>query len=128
MHIRNDLPDASLILHYIGDCFCETYTQGFGSTKIGIYFALSSTIIRNRYVTDLRSLLRKVLVFSLAIIFILVIYGTQSSNEIYSGYFEPYKIKNSTDIMTFSIDNSTYRQGQTIYFAGQVNHFYEGTR
>ena len=30
--------------------------------------------------------------------------------------------------MTFSIDNSTYRQGQTIYFAGQVNHFDEATK
>src|SRR5439155_21756452 len=35
---------------------------------------------------------------------------------------------NSTNIMTFSIDNSTYRQGQTIYFAGQVNHFDEGAK
>src|SRR2546425_5841169 len=61
-------------------------------------------------------------------ILVLVIYGSQSSNEINSGYFEPYKIKNSTDIMTFSIDNSTYRQGQTIYFAGQVNHFDEGSK
>src|SRR5437867_799546 len=61
-------------------------------------------------------------------IFVHVIYGRQSSNEIYSGYFETYKIKNSTSIMTFSIDNSTYRQGQTIYFAGQVNNFNEGTK
>src|SRR5712692_546461 len=72
--------------------------------------------------------MRKILYFALAMILALAIYGSQSSNEIYSGYFEPYKIKNSTDIMTFSIDNSTYRQGQTINFAGKVNHFYEGTR
>src|SRR2546427_139927 len=85
-------------------------------------------IIRNRYVIDLRSLLRKILYFTLSIILVLVIYGSQSSNEIFSGYFEPYKIKNSTDIMTFSIDNSTYRQGQTINFAGKVNNFNEGTK
>src|SRR5439155_13499717 len=89
---------------------------------------LISMIIRNRYMTCLGILLRKVLYFALAIILVLVIYGSQNSNEINSGYFEHYKIKNSTDIMTFSIDNSTYRQGQTIYFAGKVNNFNEGTK
>ena len=70
----------------------------------------------------LRNLLKKILSFALATILVLAIYASQSSNEINSGYFEPYKNKSSTDIMTFSVDNSTYRQGQTIYFSGKVNH------
>src|SRR6267143_2570473 len=72
--------------------------------------------------------MRKILYFAFAIILALVVYGSQSSNEINSGYFEPYKIKNSTSIMTFSIDNSNYRPGQTINFAGKVNNFNEGTK
>src|SRR3989442_14262083 len=128
MNIRNDLQDAGLILPLLRDGFCQTDKQGYCFPKIGIYVALISMIIRNRYVTCLGGLLRKILYFALGMILVLVIYGSQSSNEIFSGYFEPYKIKNSTDIMTFSIDNSTYRQGQTINFAGKVNNFNEGTK
>src|SRR5437899_3870354 len=76
----------------------------------------------------LRNLIKKILSFALATILILAIYASQNSNEINSGYFEPYKNKNSTDIMTFSVDNSTYRQGQTIFFSGKVNHFTEGIK
>src|SRR5437899_906655 len=76
----------------------------------------------------LRNLIKKILSFALATILVLAVYSTQSSNEINSGYFEPYKNKNSTDIMTFSVDNSTYRQGQTIFFSGKVNHFTEGIK
>src|SRR3989442_11593736 len=63
----------------------------------------------------------KILYFILPMILLLGIYGSQTSYE-NSGYFEPYKIQKSIVIMTISIDNSTYEQGQTINVLGKVNH------
>src|SRR3989442_15764181 len=63
----------------------------------------------------------KILYLILPMILLLGIYGSQISYE-KSGYFEPYKIQKSNGIMTMSIDNSTYEQGQTINVLGKVNH------
>src|SRR5438445_7925391 len=63
----------------------------------------------------------KILYFVLPMILLLGIYGSQISYE-KSGYFVPYNIKKSNGIMTMSIDNSTYEQGQTINVLGKVNH------
>src|SRR6267143_1283108 len=65
--------------------------------------------------------MNKTLYFILPMILLLGIYGSQISYE-KSGYFEPYKIQKSNGIMTMSIDNSTYKQGQTINVLGKVNH------
>ena len=63
----------------------------------------------------------KILYFILPMILLVGIYGSQSSYE-KSGYFVPYNIKKSNGIMTMSIDNSTYEQGQTINVLGKLNH------
>jgi plastocyanin len=55
----------------------------------------------------------------------LVIFGTQTSNEL-TGYFKPYSVANSNEIFTISVNGSSYYQGQTIYFLGKVNHPDEG--
>ena len=63
----------------------------------------------------------KILYFMIPMILLLGIYGSQISYE-KSGYFEPYKIQKSNGIMTMSIDNTIYEQGQTINVLGKVNH------
>src|SRR5437870_3690748 len=55
-------------------------------------------------------------------IVLLGIYSSQASNEM-SGYFQAYNIKNSNDVLILSIDNSTYKQGQTIFILGKVNNY-----
>src|SRR5437870_3950302 len=67
----------------------------------------------------------KILYFIVPMIVLLGIYCGQTSNEI-SGYFQPYNVKNSSDIMIISVDNSTYKQGQTIQIVGKVNDYNEG--
>jgi plastocyanin len=67
----------------------------------------------------------KILYFILPMILVLGIYGSQTSYE-KSGYFQPYGIKKSNDIMIISIDNPTYKQGQTINILGHVNHYTQG--
>src|SRR3989441_953781 len=71
--------------------------------------------------------MHKILYFVLPVILVLGIYGSQTSYQI-SDFFKPYNVKNSNNIMTLSIDNSTYKQGQTIYFAGKVNHYDQGAK
>src|SRR5438552_1986825 len=71
--------------------------------------------------------MHKILYFVLPVILVLGIYGSQTSYQI-SDFFKPYNVKNSNNIMTLSIDNSTYKQGQTIYFAGKVNHYDKGAK
>ena len=72
-----------------------------------------------------RKTMNKILYFILPMILVLGIYGSQTSYE-KSGYFQPYNINKSNAIMTMSIDNSTYEQGQTINVYGKVNHSSEG--
>src|SRR5256712_1097781 len=71
--------------------------------------------------------MHKILYFVLPVILVLGIYGSQTSYQI-SDFFKPYNVKNSNNIMTLSIDNSTYKQGQTIYFAGKVNQYDQGAK
>src|SRR5690348_6641372 len=59
------------------------------------------------------------------VILVLGIYGSQNSYEL-TGYFKLYNIKNSNDVLTLSVENYTYKQGQTIHLAGKVTHFDEG--
>src|SRR5256712_13505449 len=69
----------------------------------------------------------KILYFVLPVVLLLCIYSSQTSNEM-SGYFQAYNIKNSNDVLILSIDNSTYRQGQTISILGKVNHYNQGAK
>jgi len=69
----------------------------------------------------------KILYFVLPVVLLLCIYSSQASNEM-SGYFQAYNIKNSNDVLILSIDNSTYRQGQTISILGKVNHYNQGAK
>src|SRR2546427_1751475 len=69
----------------------------------------------------------KILYFAVPMIVLLCIYSSQASNEM-SGYFQAYNIKNSNDVLILSIDNSTYRQGQTISILGKVNHYNQGAK
>jgi len=61
-------------------------------------------------------------------ILVIGIYGSQTSNELISGYFKPYTVKNSNDIFTISIDKPAYKPDQTINILGKVNHYSEGTK
>ena len=69
----------------------------------------------------------KIFYLLLPVILIIGIYGSQTSYEI-SGYFKPYTVKNSNNILTISIDKSSYKPGQTMYISGKVNHSDEGTK
>lgn len=69
----------------------------------------------------------KTLYFILPVILLLGICAIHTSNEV-TNYFLPYNIKNSSNILTISIANSTYMQGQTIYFIGKVNKWNENAR
>lgn len=63
----------------------------------------------------------------LPIILVLVIHGSQTSDE-FTGYFKSNNIKNSTDSMIISIDRPSYKQGQAINFTGKVYHYNEASR
>ncbi|HYL65695.1 MAG TPA: plastocyanin/azurin family copper-binding protein, partial [Nitrosopumilaceae archaeon] len=67
----------------------------------------------------------KILYFVLPMILVLGIYGTQISYE-KSGYFVPLHIEKSNSIMIVSIDNSNFKQGQSMNVTGKVNHSTEG--
>jgi plastocyanin len=69
--------------------------------------------------------MRWILYTVLPVILVLGIYGIHSSYEL-NEYFQPLKVKNSTDIMTISIPGSSYKQGQAIHIYGQVNNYNEG--
>src|SRR2546427_154405 len=69
----------------------------------------------------------KILYFAVPMIVLLGIYSSQASNEM-SGYFQAYNIKSSNDVLILSIDNSTYKQGQTISILGKVNHYNQGAK
>src|SRR5437660_698031 len=69
----------------------------------------------------------KTLYFILPVILVFGIYGIHTSNEA-NNYFLPYNMKNSSDILTISITNSTYIQGETIYFLGKVNIYNENAK
>ena len=42
--------------------------------------------------------------------------------------FHLYPLKTSNDILAISVDNSTYKQGETVQIAGTINTFNEGAR
>src|SRR3989475_440517 len=69
----------------------------------------------------------KILYFALAVVLLVCIYSSQTSNEM-TGYFQAYNIKSSNDVLILSIDNPTYRQGQTISILGKVNHYNQGAK
>jgi plastocyanin len=69
----------------------------------------------------------KTFYFILPVFLILGICAIPTSSEV-NNYFLPYNIKNSSNILTISIENSTYIQGQTINFIGKVNNWNEGAR
>jgi len=69
--------------------------------------------------------MNKILYFVLPMILLLGIYGSQTSYE-KGGYFVPYYVKQSNTIMTMSLENSTYEQGETINVYGKINHSSEG--
>src|SRR2546428_9225611 len=71
--------------------------------------------------------MNKTIYFVLPAILILGIYTIQSSFEI-AGLFKPYSFSASNDILTLSVDKSSYKIYQTIQILGNVSHYYQGTK
>src|SRR3989441_1888111 len=71
--------------------------------------------------------MNKAIYFVLPAILILGIYTIQSSYEL-AGFFKPYSFSASNDILTLSIDKSSYKIYQTIQILGNVNHYSGGTK
>jgi len=71
--------------------------------------------------------MNKAIYFVLPAFLVLGIYTIQSSYEL-AGFFKPYSFSASNDILTLSVDKSSYKIYQTIQILGNVNHYSGGTK